>query len=129
MHPFKLMLILGGIGAATLFLMRDSGSQAHAAPVVESPYVAPLSGPVYVKFDAPCAKDEDANIAVARAIRDKDQEAMDGLLARDKIFILKKGTRFDVSDDKEGFAWGFVRSGRNTGENCYILGAALGKDR
>ena len=75
---------------------------------------------------APCAKSRDANSLVMRAIGENDGEALEGLLARDKIFLLTKGTRFEVSDNSEP-AWGFVRSGRNTGETCYILGGVLGE--
>lgn len=93
----------------------------------DSSTVAPAPKPtglMYVKLNAPCAKDRDSNRDVARALRDKDQEALEGLLARGKIFSLTKGTRFEVSDPGD-FAWGFVRSGRNTGETCYILSAFL----
>ncbi len=82
------------------------------------------TGLMYVTVDAPCAKDRDSNVSLAQAIRDSDQAALDGLLARGKVLSLTKGTRFDVSTNDD-VAWGFIRSGRNTGETCYIFSAVL----
>ena len=62
---------------------------------------------------------------MASAIRDGDSEALQGLLERGKILKLTEGTRFLVDSYEDGFAWGFVRSGRNVGEDCYVIAALL----
>lgn len=78
------------------------------------------------KISAPCAVDRTARNNMIQAIRDGDQEAIDGLVERKQAFILTEGTRFEVSSSEPGgIAWGFVRSGRYSGEDCYILGAVV----
>ena len=132
--PIRLTLLVVFLVAICIFvsIQSASGVRRHpetlratsaSAPVVPPEPYRP-TGLVYVATDAPCAKDRDTNATVLRAIREKDGEAVAGLLERGKIFLLTKGTRFEVSDN-DGFAWGFVRSGRNTGETCYILSGAL----
>jgi hypothetical protein len=75
----------------------------------------------YLTVTAPCAVDRGALGSIVTAIRERDQEAVIGLIQRDKAYSLAKGVKFDVSTDSEGVSWGFVRSGRNIGENCYVL--------
>jgi hypothetical protein len=98
-----------------------------------APAVAPsvarnteLSGILYTSIAAPCAVDEESAHSTIAAIRDKDMEAIDGLKERGKVLALSVGTKFEPSGSApEGFAWGFVRSGRNVGRDCFIPEAWL----
>lgn len=80
----------------------------------------------YVKFDTVCAVDRYAESSIARAYTTKDEQALLGLVQREKAIYLTKGTRFDVSSsDGNGFVFGFVRSGREIGRDCAIPQAFL----
>ena len=46
--------------------------------------------------------------------------AVQGLVERGKVLILSIRTKFEESDQREGFSWGFVRSGRHIGRDCYV---------
>src|SRR5689334_19147235 len=76
----------------------------------------------YVKIQSPCAVDRDTKRLVARAILDRDTEALTGLVERGKVLVLERGVRFEpVVPEKDGFVWGWVRSGRQVGRDCYMV--------
>ena len=59
---------------------------------------------------------------MVQALRDGDIPAIAGLVERGKVVILPEGTRFAVSSDEpNGLLWGFIRSGRNAGQDCYVV--------
>jgi hypothetical protein len=97
-------------------------------PAVVEPPTAP-TGPIgirYLAVNATCAPSQSAAYSMIRALREKDMEAIQGLMDRGKIFMLTVGTRFEVSDYRTaGFAWGFVRSGHEVGRDCYLPTVAL----
>ena len=71
---------------------------------------------------APCALDRTAAGNMVQALRDGDIPAIAGLVERGKVVILPEGTRFAVnSDEPNGLLWGFIRSGRNAGQDCYVV--------
>jgi hypothetical protein len=97
---------------------RQSVSQALVAPLP--------TGIQYVKSNAVCATALDAKPLIVRAYMAQDDQALVGLVQRDKAILLMKGTRFDVSSsDGDGFVFGFVRSGRQVGRDCSIMPAFL----
>jgi hypothetical protein len=80
----------------------------------------------YVKLNAVCATDLDAKPLIRQAYVTQDNDALVGLVQRDKAILLMKGTRFDASvPDGDGFVFGFVRSGRQIGRDCSIMLAFL----
>lgn len=79
----------------------------------------------YTTVESPCAVDLSAYRNTVQAIRTQDHEALDGLLERGQILKLSRSTKFEVSDEREGYAWGFVRSGRHIGKDCYLPPARL----
>lgn len=104
-----LMLIVIGVGIILYFL------------------VSPTKPDLYSSITAaPCAVDRTAAGNMAKAIRDKNISALEGLADRGKIFVLPAGTRFAASTDEPGgLLWGFVRSGRNTGQDCYVVASMV----
>jgi hypothetical protein len=99
--------------------------QSPTGPVPKT--AAPSSDVVirYVKMNAPCALGRSSAAAVSDAIRARDDDALQGLLERGKIVRLAAGTRFEWESSSDGLVWGFVRSGRETGRDCYILPGLL----
>ena len=60
-----------------------------------------------------------------RALKEQDMEGVAGLMERGQVLALTADTRFEVSDYRTApFAWGFVRSGRETGRDCYLPSVA-----
>lgn len=114
----KIVAIIAGAVILGWLSFSISLRQQHLSPVPTTP---PLRIQ-YATMDVPCGANESAAHAIVAAIRDKDQEALSGLIERGKAFRLVAGTRFEVNDVNrpEGFAWGFIRSGRNVGETCYV---------
>ena len=91
-----------------------------------TPVPAGPTGIRYLAIDATCAPSKSAASDMLRAVREKDLEAIQGLIDRGQIFAVTAGTRFEVSDYRTApFAWGFVRSGRETGRDCYLPSMAL----
>lgn len=92
-------------------------------PADPLPSTQQIANGIYqTKITAPCAVDRDAIASMAQAVKDRDQDAIEGLEERKQIYILKEGTRFEVAGAAPvGVAWGFVRSGRYSGENCYAF--------
>lgn len=85
--------------------------------------------PIYQAVTAArCALNRTAAGNMVQALRDRDLEAIAGLVERKQVFILPEGTRFAVSSDEPGgLLWGFVRSGRNTGQDCYVVATMVQK--
>src|SRR5258708_14602558 len=82
---------LGIITVAVLFIIF---SQNQSAPPATPS--APL-GTFHIKTTAPCAADRVASNNMIQAIGNRDQEAMDGLVARKQVFILAEVTSFEAS--------------------------------
>ena len=117
----------GCLGLIVVILILLSWAR-HRQSVSQSETVtAPAStGIQYVKSNAVCATDHDAKPLILRAYVTRDDQALLGLVERDKALLLMKGTRFDVSSsDGDGFLFGFVRSGRQVGRDCSIMPAFL----
>ena len=120
MKPLIFLALLGFLLA--LALSRNSGSTASAR---KTPLMA--EGIYQVAVQTPCALDRDARNAIGGAIASGDEEAILGLIERGKAVLLPKGTRFELSSDEDFWAWGFVRSGRQVGRDCYLPKAVLAK--
>jgi hypothetical protein len=105
-------------------------SVANSSPTSTRETLSPkMDGIYYTRVAVPCAIDDSARAALGRAIADNDEEAVQGLMARDKAVLLTKGTRFEVSSDEAPWAWGFVRSGRETGRDCFVPKGVLSAKR
>src|ERR1041385_7422835 len=120
MKSLILLAVAGFILA--LLLTRNSGSTASAR---KTPFMA--EGMYTVAVQTPCALDRDARNAIGGAIASTDEEPILGLIERGKAVLLPKGTRFELSSDEDFWAWGFVRSGRQVGRDCYLPKAVLAK--
>jgi hypothetical protein len=82
-------------------------------------------GTYHIYVQSPCALDLDARRALGNAIAEKDERAMLGLIDRRKAVLLTKDTTFELASDENPWAWGFVRSGPETGRECYAVSALL----
>lgn len=118
---------LYGNNPHTMSVPARSSTGAAGPPASPSaPPERPQPAIRYVSVDSLCAIDKEAKLALARAIVDGDTEAMRGLLERGKAIGLRKGTKFDDEvSQKDGFTWGWVKSGRQTGRDCYIPESVL----
>src|ERR1017187_6352515 len=109
----------GTIGVVTMIY----GIVKHPAPasgVRAQPYVDIR----YVAMNAPCSLERSARAMMVEAVRTGDTEALAGLIERGRLARLLAGTKFEVSDpvpDDYGLVWGFVRSGREIGRDCYMV--------
>lgn len=115
---------LGCLGIITVAVLFIIFSQNSSTPNRTSAPPVPL-GMYRTKITAPCAVDRTASNNMIQAIQDRDQEAIDGLAERKQLYILTEGTRFEASSDEPPFLWGFVRSGRYSGETCYVLAGVM----
>ena len=67
-----------------------------------------------------CATPYESSEPLQRAYRNKDTEALAGLVDRGKALRLEKGTRIHVIDREPEISTVRIDSGRYTGERCYL---------
>ncbi len=116
----NVLIAFGGLIA----LMLLAQFHKHADQITPAPY-EPI-GVRYLEIDSPCAPSRSDAVTMLNAVRENDSQAVQVLTEDGKIFMLAAKTRFEVSNyGTPGFAWGFVRSGRQIGRDCYIPTAAL----
>ena len=120
-------VVIGVVFAGLIILISTMGHRNEGPKAfVNEPSVTMVRHVKGAAGYAACAPSHDDAILMVDRIQARDGDAIEGLIERGKLLQLKDGTAFEVNDYKTaGFAWGFVRSGRELGKDCYIPVAFL----